>query len=122
MKNRNILIIFALFVLISFSLNVLAATTENDVTVFRGIELDNIITLISSIFSLILFVLTLIAYRRSGKDKLIYISLAFLLFSIKGFLLTSDSFIQYTTNWVDPLANLLDFIILLFFFFGMTKK
>ena len=112
-----------LFILIGFFSNfVLAAPTETDVTVFSGIELDNIITFISSILSLILFVLTLIAYKRNGRDKLAYIAVAFLLFAAKGFLLTSDTFIQYTVNWVDPFANLLDFAILSCFFFGMIKK
>ncbi len=123
MNKKYVFMFFSFFLLIGvLSSYVFAAPTETDVRVFSGIELDNVITLISSIFSLILFVLTLVAYKRSKRDKLIYISVAFLLFAIKGFLLTSDSFIQYTINYIDPLANLLDFVILLCFFFGMIKK
>ena len=122
MKNKVIalnltIIIFAFL----FSTQILAAS-ENDLVVYSGIELDNLITLTSSVLSIILFALTYMAYKRSRKNKLVYIAIAFLLFSIKGFLISSDIFFQNKGSWVDPVANLLDFVILLSFFFGMIKK
>jgi hypothetical protein len=125
-KKKNPLLIIFLFLLVSvlFSHLILAAeqTTENDLKVLSGIELDNVITLLSSILAVILFSLTLLAYKRTGRNKLIYIALAFLLFAIKGFLISSDIFFLNKGAWVDPVANFLDFAILISFFCGMIKK
>lgn len=126
LKKTNILAVLFIFVLvlILFYKPVLAVeqNQENDLTVYSGIELDNVITLLGSILSIILFSLTLFAYKRSERNKLIYIALAFLLFAIKGFLISSDIFFPNKGYWVDPVANFLDFAILISFFFGMIKK
>jgi hypothetical protein len=50
------------------------------------------------------------------------VTIAFLLFAVKGFLIASDIFFPNKTGWVDPIANFLDFGILLSFFFGIIKK
>ena len=122
MKNKIKTIGIVIFILLFlFSTQVLAAT-ENDLEVSSGIEVDNIITLASSILSLILFGLTFLAYKRSRRNKLMYIAIAFLLFSVKGFLISSDIFFPNKGSLIDPIANLLDFVILLSFFFGMIKK
>ena len=125
MKNKIKFLIFASFIIISiFSHEILALTdsNENDLTISSGIELDNVITLASSILALILFIITFVAYKRSDKKKLIYVSIAFLLFSIKGFLISSDIFFPNKGAWIDPIANFLDFVVLLSFFFGIITK
>jgi hypothetical protein len=121
MKSKIISLAFAFFILISFfSVQVLAAS-EKDV-LFHGTEVDNIITFISSILAIILFIFTFIAYKRTGRSKLIYVAIAFLLFAVKGFIQTSDMFITYNVDWISPVANIFDFAILLLFFFGIIKK
>jgi hypothetical protein len=99
-----------------------ADTLDNDLTVSPGIELGNVITLVSSIMAAILFILTVIAYRRNGHGRLLYVSAAFLLFAVKGFILSSDIFFPSKSPWVDPIANFLDFAVLLCFFVGLAKK
>ena len=123
MKSKIISLTFVFFILISFlSIQVLAQSTDGKDVLFHGTELDNIITLFSSIIAVILFVFTFIAYKRTGRNKLIYVAAAFLLFAIKGFIQTSDMFITYSINWIDPIATILDFAVLLLFFFGIIKK
>lgn len=123
MKQKIICLISVTFILITFfSVQILAETNEGKDVLFQGTDLDNIITLISSVLALILFGLTLIAYKRTQRSKLIYVAVAFLLFAIKGFIQTSDSFITYTVNWIDPIANVFDFVILILFFIGIIKK
>ncbi len=110
-----------LFLLVIFILPTILAA-ENDLQVGHGIEMDNLITLASSILALVLFAVSFIAYKRTGRNKLIYVTIAFLLFAIKGFLISSDIFFSSKGAWVDPVANILDFAILLSFFFGIIKK
>ncbi|NIA12178.1 MAG: hypothetical protein GWP10_21275 [Nitrospiraceae bacterium] len=85
-------------------------------------EADNLVTLCSSILASTLFVITLIAYKRDKRKKLLYVSIAFFLFAVKGFLLTSDMFFPQKAGWADLIASLLDFAILSSFFVGLLKK
>lgn len=96
-------------------------TDEHDWRI-GSIEVDNVITVISSILATLLFIISFIAYKRDGRKKFFYVSVAFGLFAIKGYLIASDIFFPYKGGWVDPLANILDFAILMCFFFGMIKK
>jgi hypothetical protein len=94
---------------------------ENDIKL-HGIELNDIITVGSSLLASGLFIFTLIAYRRDGRRKLFYVSVAFFLFAVKGFLLSSGIIFPTKPSWIDPTANFLDFVVLLCFFLGITKK
>lgn len=86
-----------------------------------GIELEEIITLSSSLLATALFIISFIAYRRDGRKRLLFVTIAFFLFAVKGFLSASDLFFS-ERDWVDPVASFLDFAILLCFFFGILKK
>jgi hydrogenase/urease accessory protein HupE len=124
MKNKVYAILAVLFVLVIMSSLVLAAEepgNENASQAFR-IGIDELITLGSSILAITLFAITAIAYKRDRRKKLLYVTIAFLLFAVKGFLIASDIFFPNKTGWVDPIANFLDFGILLSFFFGIIKK
>ena len=65
--------------------------------------------------------LILLAYIRTGRTKLLYVSAAFLLFAIKGFLMGSEIFFGEFPG-VDIITSVLDFAILLAFFFGVIKR
>lgn len=103
-----------------FSLSFAFFDVQDDITVF-GLELEKLLNLLSGLLSSALFVLTVIAYRRSGNRRLLFVSLAFLLFAVKGFLTGSELFFD---EWplVDPVASALDFAILLSFFAGILGK
>jgi hypothetical protein len=109
-------------VLLTTVCSVAVAVEETDITVFPGIELSSLITVASSVLAAALFLLTAVAYKRSGRPKLIYVSGAFLLYAVKGFILASDIFLTSQSSWADPAANFLDFAILLCFFVGIMKK
>jgi hypothetical protein len=111
----------AFFILTSFFSVQVLASSENDI-LFHGSELDNYITLLTSLLAITLFIFTFIAYKRTGRTKLIYVAIAFLLFAVKGAIQTSDMFMNFSINWIDPIATILDFAILLLFFFGIIKK
>ena len=124
MKKNIMELISALFLLLVLSSFLMAVEDikENDLRTSSGIEIDELITIASSILATILFALTAVAYKRDGRKKLLYVGMAFLLFAIKGFLIASDIFFPEKGAWVDPTANFLDFAILLCFFFGIIKK
>jgi len=86
-----------------------------------GFELEKLLNLGSGLLATFLFYLTASAYRRHPKQRLIYVAVAFLLFAIKGFL-TSLEIFSIEWNWIDPASSLLNFGILLSFFYGVIKK
>ena len=122
-KKKSIFIFLFVSLIFIFPL-VLAAeeVKENDLRTSSGIEIDELITIGSSLLATVLFILVFVAYNRSGNKRLIYVGLAFLLFAIKGFLIASDIVFPQKGAWIDPVANFLDFAILLSFFFGIIKK
>ena len=119
MKNKNIFFIIIILFLINLSFFVFAEETQ-DLAV-RGFEVEKVLNLGSGILAGILFIITLHASKRTRNKRLIYTSVAFLLFAIKGFLTSHELFFEEMT-WVDPIASFLNFAIILSFFFGVIKK
>jgi hypothetical protein len=125
MKDKNILlvgiIIFLVFVS-SFALlgnNILDC--EDGIEIGSVIGIDTLISIATSILAVFLFVISAIAYKKDKRKRLLFVTGAFLLFALKGFLIVADEF-SPQTGWPEPLANLLDFGILILFFSGLVKK
>ena len=97
-----------------------AAAEPNDVFVAH-FEVDKLLNLGSALISTGLCVLTLYAYKRSKNKRLLFVSAAFLLFALKGYLLASE-IIFGDWGWTDIAGSVLDFGILLTFFMGFLKK
>ncbi|MBS3143022.1 hypothetical protein J4464_06555 [Candidatus Woesearchaeota archaeon] len=96
------------------------AEDTDDITVFN-FELEKLLNLGSGVLATILFVLTLSAYQRTHRERLLYVSIAFALFAIKGYLTAEELFFG-DWAWVDPVASILNIAILVIFFMGMLKK
>jgi hypothetical protein len=114
MKN---LVIFLFLMSYSFAF---FEVEDGDINVF-GIELEKLLNLFSGQLSTVLLILTILAYQRSGNKRLLYVSTAFFLFAIKGYLTSWELFFE-ELPLVDPLASLLNFAILLCFFAGLLEK
>jgi|LGVD01.1.fsa_nt_gb hypothetical protein len=124
MNNKIKILLFIILIFSIFCPNSLADIDVEDVDYLNsdsGIELEEIITLSSSLLATALFIISFIAYRRDGRKRLLFVTIAFFLFAVKGFLSASDLFFS-ERDWVDPVASFLDFAILLCFFFGILKK
>ncbi len=119
MKNKIFLLAIIAIVLIQLCSIVLAEETD-DLKIF-GLELEKLLNLGSGLLATVLFLLTVIAYKRTKRKRLLYVNFAFLLFAVKGFLTSAELFIG-GLSWVDPTASFLNFAILLSFFFGVVKK
>ncbi len=116
-----------LFLLTCASTALLAATsalaTESaDASTIQGIDVTNIVLVGSTLLALVLSVISLLAYRRDGRKKLLFVTIAFGLFALKGVLLLVSDWILLRQPYLDVLASLLDFAVLLSFFVGMLKK
>ena len=118
MKQTKIICLIAMLLLSATSV---FAQEENDDWQLFGLEGEKLFNLGSGILSTILFALTFIADRRTKQNRLLYVSLAFFLFAIKGYLGAQELFFEEWA-WVDPTAAVLQFAILLSFFWGIVKK
>ena len=120
MKYKALFGYAALFFIAFFSLGVAAQGDEDQDISVDGLELEKILNLGSGVMAARLFFLTRAAYARTRNRRLHYVSLAFVFFAFKGFLTSSELFFT-ELSWVDPTASVLDFAILLIFFFGIIK-
>lgn len=114
--------IIPILIILILQLNIVSSQLEDTKDIeFLGLELEKLVMLITALVSTILFIFTFIAYKRDGRSKLLYISIAFLLFSIKSFMLSSELFIQ-PAEWIEPSAILLELLAIISFFYGVLKK
>ena len=121
MKIRQTLIKAALFFFI-FSISFISVYAEEDEDIiFIGLELEKLVSFINGILALLLFVITFVSYKRDQRKRLLYVSIAFLLYGIKSFFVSSELFIA-EIPWVDPFSAILDLVILFTFFYGILKK
>ena len=67
-------------------------------------------------FSLLLFIVSIIAYSRIKSVKLLIISFAFLAFTVKGVLLLLEFISQ------DMYATVIDFVVLVLLYLATAKK
>ncbi len=123
MKNKNNLnYIFLLILFVFFFIPVInAQSIEDGDIMFQGLELEKILSFIIAILCTILFIITFLAYKRDGRKRLFFVSMAFLLFAIKSLLISSELFIA-EIEFFNPLAIILEFGAVLSFFYGTIKK
>jgi hypothetical protein len=116
------LLIFAMLILMIFQVSLVSAVEheENDAEIF-GLEVEKLLSVGSGILASVLFIFTYMAYNRSGRNKLKFVAIAFLLFALKAFLIGSELVIE-ELPMVDTISVILDFVILLSFFYGVIKK
>ena len=122
MKNKIVLLIVLVLHNVILLSNVAAQDIGDleDIEVF-GLELEKLLNFGSGLLATGLFIATSFAYKRTRNKRLIYVSIAFLLFAVKGFLTSHELFLE-EWSWVDPVASALNFAIILSFFLGVMKK
>lgn len=85
------------------------------------LEVEKLLNLGSGLLATALCIVTIFAYNTTERKRLLYVSIAFGLFAIKGFLTSTELFFEEFV-WIDPVASMLNFGILLAFFVGLLKK
>ena len=94
--------------------------TEN---IHGQIEANDIIDFASGLFAAFLLILSVIAYRNVKTRKLLYVSIAFALFSLTTLIARLDFFIPEaeSTN-IEVAVALTKFAILALFFIAIVKR
>ena len=115
------LISFIFIIILTFLPVIIAADIKEEDKMLLGFELDKLLSFVNGIIALLLFIITFISYKRDGRSRLLFISIAFLIFSIKSFLISSELF-NFSIIWIDPVSIILELLVLLFFFYGVIKK
>ncbi|WP_319506292.1 hypothetical protein [uncultured Methanolobus sp.] len=86
------------------------------------IEPDNVIVLLSSLLALILFIISLSAYLRERRRKMLMVTAAFFAYFLMGFLDSTESFFPSMGDSFEIWSSILNFAVLLLFFFAMLTK
>ena len=121
MEKQIILGSVMLFLILFAISNVYAQEEDaNDPQVY-GLELEKLLNLVNGLLALALFFITFIASRREHRPRLLWVSIAFLIFAIGSFLVSHELFFEEIV-WLEPLRVVLDFVALLTFFYAMFKK
>ncbi len=88
--------------------------------------MDSITVIIDAgitIFALGLFIVSLMSYKKYKNGKLLFISIVFLIFLIKGILLSLSLFYsQFAENLSSSYYGLFDLIILFLLFIATLKR
>ncbi|WP_342303875.1 hypothetical protein [Methanolobus sp. ZRKC5] len=85
-------------------------------------EIDNLIVLLSSILAVTLFSISFAAYLRERRRKLLMVAAAFFTYFLMGFLDSTESFFPAMGDSFEIWSSILNFIVLLLFFFAMLTK
>nr|WP_321497102.1 hypothetical protein [uncultured Methanolobus sp.] len=85
-------------------------------------EPDNVIVLLSSILALVLFSVSLAAYLRERRRKLLMVTAAFFAYFLMGFLDSTESVFPSAGETFEIWGSILNFVVLLLFFFAMITK
>ncbi len=114
------MILFSFQIVHGVAVSQVTKESEKEISV-SGFGLEQILTIGTSILAIVLFVLIFLAYKRDGRKRLLFVTLAFFLYSLKGVLLTLSDASVFQTNavWIDPVASVLEFTILICFFPGI---
>ncbi len=101
---------------------VFALAETNDRISVQGLDVTDLILVLTSALAIILGALSFIGYRHDGRTKLLFVTLAFFLFALKGAFIIGSDLLSLKQPDLDILASLLDFGVLLCFFAGIIKR
>jgi hypothetical protein len=96
-----------------------------DIPVSFGLDFEPVefLNLLVGVFALILLALSLTAYRRTSLRRLLFVSAAFGLFAVEVVVRHLDMFVLSVGPETDViLQTVLDFAILLLFFFALVVE
>ena len=99
-----------------------ALTETTDASPVNGLDISDVIVILTSILAFVLGIISLVGYRRDGRIKILFVAAAFFIFTLKGVMIIGSDLLSLQKPTLDLLAQLLDFAVLIFFFAGMIKR
>lgn len=91
------------------------------ITLF-GVPIEVYVSIGSSVLAVLLFVISVLTYKREKRSRMLFVMSAFFLFAVKGLLITIDELLPPQGLTIEPIALMLDFGVLLLFFLGLVKE
>jgi len=88
----------------------------------EALNLDLYTRLVVFVLSLALFAIALLAYKRSKTNRLMFVSIAFLLFAVKWALKVADLFISPGEFFARAIENVFELAILASLFIALFRK
>ena len=85
-------------------------------------NIENVIAAFVTVLAIVLFVVSVQSYRRSKKKKILVISLAFLLFFVKGVVMSIALFHYIGLEAQISYLSMFDVIILFMLFVAVSVK
>ena len=103
-------------------MHILPAAASLVVNFDLDFETEELLNFAIGVFSLVLMALSLSAYRRTHLNRLLLVSAAFGLFALEVVIAQLDFFVfPLSENAEGAITALLDFVILLLFFFAVVR-
>jgi hypothetical protein len=76
-----------------------------------------------TIFSLGMFIVSILSYKRSKNTKILFVTMVFFVFFLKGILLSLSIFIVEINDIITiPILGLFDLLMILLLFMATLKK
>jgi hypothetical protein len=87
----------------------------------RSLGIEPFVEIAVGVLALLLFVVSALAYWRDRRKRFLAISLAYLVFSVKGILGVLDLVLPGDSSFLLPFSDVLDLLILLLMFIAIMK-
>jgi hypothetical protein len=88
-----------------------------------GIGIEEILSLVVILLAVVLLVVSLLSYRKTGLMRMLLVSAAFGLFGVRTLFLHFGVFIfNWTAQTVELLSLLMDLVILVLFFLALSSR
>jgi hypothetical protein len=100
----------------------IVAADTNNTNMLQNLDIVDFIVFWASILAIALGVVSFFAYRRDGRTKFLLVTIAFSIFALKGVFLIAGDLIIVEQIFLDVIANLLDFAVLICFFLAFMMK
>lgn len=98
------------------------AADANSTSMLQNLDIVDFIIFCASILAAALGVISFIAYRRDGRARFLLVTAAFSIFALKGVFLIAGDMVIVEQIFLDVIANLLDFAVLICFFLAFMMK
>jgi hypothetical protein len=87
------------------------------------IEISEIAGFASGVFAAVLLTISLFSYKKTGAKKLLFVSAAFGLFSIREIGVRLDALMpEFQSTWIETALTISGFVILGLFFVAIVRK
>ena len=120
--NLSFVLLITLFTVFLIGSSGIVTADTNSTNPLQNLDIVDFIIFCASILAAALGAISFIAYRRDGRIKFLLVTAAFSIFALKGVFLIAGDLVIVEQIFLDVIANLLDFAVLICFFLAFMMK